>query len=242
MPSYYCVLSDDLLETWLNFKNGTISDKNTLEKLLKYIKYPFLAHFDTNSLLQISELSLKQAILSTYPSIRVTNLEELANHTLYKIILNNENQTNPPYFDINKNKFLENNYVILHKPNGNRQNTYDYLKLLLSEAKEIFIHDKYFSKSQNLNNSMYFIRNCLPQHKLNIFYTSSTFNQSIISRIKNFYSEWNIKLDRNNVSINNKSHDRYLRIDNKLEIILSSGFDGLFSNDNESALIIRELK
>lgn len=243
MSGYYCVLSDELLETWINFKKGIISDKNTLEKLLKFIKYPFLAHFDKNSLLQISEPSLKQAILSTYPSIGNINLEELATNTLYKIIFNNENENNPPYFDINNNKILENNYVILLKPNDNKQYIKDYLKILLLKANNIFIHDNYISNNFNICKT--FFEYCLPKHKLNIFYTNSTFKEkdhNILSQIKGIHLDWKLKKSINTFDINDKSHDRYLIIDNKLEIILSSGFDGLFSNDNESALIIRELK
>jgi hypothetical protein len=60
---------------------------------------------------------------------------------------------------------------------------------------------------------------------------------SKVSEIKKIYAGWKIKLDSRHTF--SKSHDRYLLIDNQIEIILSSGFQYLFAMDKDLTCLIR---
>ena len=57
------------------------------------------------------------------------------------------------------------------------------------------------------------------------------------SEIKRICKDWRIKLDRKRTFTD--FHDRYLLIDDKIEIMLSSGFDNLFSTDKDLTCLVR---
>jgi hypothetical protein len=64
------------------------------------------------------------------------------------------------------------------------------------------------------------------------------FSQTQITLFKNICKDWIIKEDRRNTYKN--YHDRYLLIDNQIEIILTSGFDYLFDENKEFTYIVRK--
>jgi hypothetical protein len=76
----------------------------------------------------------------------------------------------------------------------------------------------------------------LPKKPLKLTFISRNLQQIHLSEIKQIYSNWNMPPNNNSKD----SHDRYLIIDNKIEIILSSGFSYLFATDKDLTLLIRE--
>ena len=63
-------------------------------------------------------------------------------------------------------------------------------------------------------------------------------SETRIKLLKNICKDWIIKEDKRNTYKN--YHDRYLLIDDKIEIILTSGFDYLFDENKEFTYIVRK--
>lgn len=70
------------------------------------------------------------------------------------------------------------------------------------------------------------------------------FPQKLRSDLKNFCQEWTIK-ENHNGEINDNFdnlHDRYIVIDNQVQIILTSGIDYLMDKQKDFTYLIRKYK
>lgn len=93
--------------------------------------------------------------------------------------------------------------------------------------------------------------NVFPNKQLNIFYPQSIVTgrniQSQCSQIINIGGKssnknlWSFKVDNTHKNFTNL-HDRYLIIDNKIEIILTSGIDNLIDDSKDFTYIVRRHK
>jgi hypothetical protein len=81
------------------------------------------------------------------------------------------------------------------------------------------------------------ISQILPQKKLNLIYKEGQLSQTQISRLKKEGKNWKIQQDSKNTY--HDYHDRYLLIDNHIEMILTSGFDYLFDEKKDFTYIVR---
>lgn len=232
--NYHLVLSDELLKLYFDFKNSKDVNADLLTKLLRY-HAPFITSvkqlqkigYDADSAYMTQLLA--QELISD-------NLEELAEKTIYKIILNTENSTYP-YVNINGD-VLEKNFNLSFKSMEKREKAQDLIRALCSNSKNILIYDKYIK--DNWNNSKKFFELLLPKRKLTILYFDNQIKQEQKSELKKICGNWTIKKDTENRL--KSCHDRYLLIDNNIEILLSSGFDYLFDESKDFTCLIRDLK
>jgi hypothetical protein len=65
--------------------------------------------------------------------------------------------------------------------------------------------------------------------------------QYSIFELKNNYKDWKISEDKVNTDFRDL-HDMYLIIDNKIELILTSGFEYLFDNSKDLIYILKVKK
>lgn len=246
------VLSNKLLREYLLFrfkKEGY--DYDLVKKIINYLKGDFF----TNSK-QLKELSnenedIKKIILS--PQLRgeinsrrnaKLSLEELCNKSIYKIILTDkEDSKDYPYVNINSD-IIENNLCGLLHQNESRDKAIQHIKNLCSSAKSIFIFDKYFN---NNNSNIEIVNSILPKSKFTLKYIEQNRN----TNDNNFNTEnYNVINNNRNGSVAkeelpgsfNRFHDRYIIIDNKIEIILTSGFEYLSNSQKELTYIVREIE
>jgi len=236
MIDYSLVLSDELLSILFEFKNGKANKNHRLiERLLNYYHSPHLTNIDQLKRIKQFESidpTLLQSLLSAgYIS---QSLEELSKITRHKLILNTE-RFDYPYVNINDDK-IEKNFSLTFKIGENRDKAVQVIQALCSEAKLVLIFDAYFSKNQKETEN--FFHQILPKKKLTLAHDNKHLTKNYISVIKGIHPSWTIKPDRYNTFKN--SHDRYLIIDNKIEIILSSGFSYLFATDKDLTVVIRE--
>lgn len=74
----------------------------------------------------------------------------------------------------------------------------------------------------------------LPKKKLEIKFNTGTFSDMQTTKLKNACASWSL-----NDGKFTDSHDRYLIIDDKVEIILTSGFSYLKNETKEITYIVR---
>ncbi len=113
------------------------------------------------------------------------------------------------------------------------------IKAFCQDANTILIFDKYLSLKNNQERTIQFFKELMPCKKLTIFYDRDHLNQEIKTKIKKICKEWRLIEDTKSGLKN--SHDRYLIIDNQIEIILSSGFSNLFDIRSDISCLIRKI-
>ena len=111
---------------------------------------------------------------------------------------------------------------------------------MLESANYIVIYDKFISS--NFNSFEKFIKQCIPKKQLTL--ECFGLNQDQKTTIKQIHNSYTVKnYSANNISpYQNGFHDRYILIDQKVEIILTSGIDYLINNENDFTYIIRKLR
>lgn len=157
-------------------------------------------------------------------------LEELAGKTKYKVILSTD-KSDYPYININHDN-IENNFTGTFLRNESRDKAIKHIKALCNDAKNnIVVYDKYFNDKESNADTL---ADLLPKKKLEIIYQLNTFSQVQKDKLKNACPSWTLRDDNFQ-----DCHDRYLIIDNKVEIILTSGFWYLNNISKEITYIVR---
>jgi len=236
---YTIVLSDELLKAYYDFKKSKSVEQDIITKLFKYYISGHLTNCKQLETIGVEDEPLKQQ-LAPEGYIKQT-LEELGEKTIYKFILNTE-RDDYPYINIYSDK-IERNFTATYGKNESRQKTIEHIKALCKNAQYVFIYDKFLNE-----NIIREIAKILPRKRLNIIHTQIyndhtkqwelNLSQSQITLFKNICKDWIIKEDRKNTYKN--YHDRYLLIDNQIEIILTSGFDYLFDENKEFTYLVRK--
>ena len=235
---YTIVLSDELLKAYYYFKNSQPVKQDTIVNLFKYYISGHLTNYKQLKNIGIEDDSLEQQLVQD-GYINQT-LEELCEKTIYKFILNTE-RDDYPYININSDK-IERNFTATYGRNENRNKTIDHIKALCKNAKFIVIYDKYMKDAVVKG-----IAKILPRKKLKIIYKNGQLSDTQITILKNICKVWTkgcikskgwtMQEDTNHTYDN--YHDRYLLIDNQIEVILTSGFDYLFDENKDFTYIVR---
>lgn len=230
--SYSLVLSDELLSEYYKFTSNSNFDRNLIEKLFNYYKPTYITN--KAQLERINHTSDKNLVSSLIKSgLKNQTLEELASKTKYKIILSTD-RNDYPYVNINDDN-IEKNFTGTFLRNESRDKAIKHIKALCKEAEKfIIVYDKYFNEKDDNADTLI---NLLPKHKLEIIYQLNTFSQEQKDKLQKACPTWTLR-DENFQDC----HDRYLIIDNKVEIILTSGFWYLNNLSKEITYIVRLIK
>ncbi len=228
MSGYSLVLSDELLKIYFEFKQGKAGKPRIIECLLNYYHSSHLTNVEQLKRINEGEDLLPQLAAQGF---NAQTLEELVAQTKYKLILNTEN-SDYPYVNIYKDK-VEKNFSLTFRKGENRDKAIKLITALCVDAKCILIFDKYFCEQWNETQQLF--KEVIPKKRLTLLHDKHLTSKQ--SEIKGICKDWAIKLDRRNTFTG--FHDRYLLIDDKIEIMLSSGFDNLFSTDKDLTCLVR---
>ncbi|ORU94610.1 MAG: hypothetical protein A6F70_09390 [Cycloclasticus sp. symbiont of Bathymodiolus heckerae] len=221
------VLSDELLSVFFDFKQGKVDDPKLVEKFFSYY-----SSYLTNTA-QLQRIGRGEELLPQLSAQNLTtqSLEELAMQTRYKLILNTR-ESDYPYVNINKDK-VEKNFSLRFQIGERRDKAVQLISALCSDARFILIFDSYFCDRWNGTQKLF--QQIIPNKSLTLLHDDHLTRK--VSEIKKINANWTIKHDKKNTF--SHAHDRYLLIDDKIEIMLSSGFDNLFSTDKDLTCVIR---
>lgn len=225
------VVDDDLFKEYHKFKRGQDCDTRKIKLLLHYFQHELVPNVEQYERCGIYlEKNLKAQM--THAGLKRQSLEALAaERTLYKIILNTT-RDDFPYVNIMADKpRLECNLTASFMSDESRDFAISHLTALCSHAQEITIYDKYFSKDPN-NRTL--LAQILPKKAITLTYTDGL-SASDITWLKEQCSLWICKKDASITS----HHDRYLVVDNRIEIIISSGFDHICHTTADLTYLVR---
>ncbi|MDY5304502.1 MAG: hypothetical protein SPH02_06260 [Campylobacter sp.] len=219
-------LSDKLALEYLKFRNQCEFDLRCIEALLRYFKGEFIFTKE--------QLSYASKEIASFDMSRFLPL--LDKIPKFRLILCDDNDKFP-----NVNIFsdrIENNLSATFKKDDPRDKVIEHFKALFKDAKSIFIYDNYLYENHNLASLEKFIEECKIQ--CNIYLDRNTYNK--INTNKNLSPKIKkIAIDKAHNLNNKNTHDRYIMIDNNIEIILTSGIDYLFDTSKDFTYIIREI-
>lgn len=227
------VIDNDLFREYHKFQKGEKFDQKKIRQLLHYYKKSLISNikqYEDNGI----ELSPNLKSQMAHSGLRKQSLEELAeNCTLYKIILSSTKNTFPYVNIMDEKQRLENNYSASFDMAEPRELAIKHLASICLHAKKIVLYDKYFSsKETNID----LINKILPKKKLEII--CNDINENHIKLMQQNCSQWSFT---KNPRMTNR-HDRYLIVDDQLEIILTSGFDHLNDTSGDFTYIVRYIE
>ncbi|MCB5195709.1 hypothetical protein [Deefgea salmonis] len=226
------VLSDELLEVYYDFLNCKC-DPEKAKALLCYYSGSHLTNVS-----QLRRIGKEDAALhAQLAQAGYTNqtLTELAETTKYRMVLSTNDDTYPN-FNVN-NKIFRREFCFNYGVGEDRANLIRYIKELCMSANTIVAYDIYFfqSKNERLWKQLF---NLFPNRKMSIINCSSQMN-GITGKVKALCNSWTIKSDTKKTY--DGLHDRYLRIDDSVEVVFSSGFEYLFDKNKELSCIVKVL-
>ncbi|WP_321249320.1 hypothetical protein [Campylobacter sp.] len=226
MGAFVMRLSDKLALEYLKFRNQCEFDLRCIGALLRYFKGEFIFTKE--------QLSYASKEIASFDMSRFLPL--LDKIPKFRLILCDDNDKFP-----NVNIFsdrIENNLSATFKKDDPRDKAIEHFKALFKDAKSIFIYDNYLYENHNLASLEKFIEECKIQ--CNIYLDRNTYNK--IKTNKNLSPKIKkIAIDKAHNLNNKNTHDRYIMIDNNIEIILTSGIDYLFDTSKDFTYIIREI-
>lgn len=183
----------------------------------------------------------RQTALLNDPN-RKKSLEDLAKDTTYKIILTDDKDKKKyPYVNINDDEIdmVLGGFIMRGK---SRAKAIEHIKNLCADARSVVIYDNFFSgNSAKTKNNVKILTDILPKNrKLEVIYHKDPnnqphFSEECIKLIKSVAPNW-IILDR----ILPDHHDRYIIINETIQIILTSGFDHINNSNKEFSYIVRK--
>lgn len=230
---YGMVLDHNLFVEYWKFRRGEGYNRPLVNKILTYYHNEFLTNvgqFEHNGV-QIDN-RLKYDLLKN--GWNRQNLSELAALTTYKIILT-DGQTQFPYVNINEGRFTP-SMTTFYAGDVERQVAMDYLKNLCQSAKKsILLYDGYINVAHNLDGLLKYI---LPNKKIQFIFSHDKIDATHRATLQRTHD----KLMFKNIGGVPQHHDRYLIIDDTIEVVLTSGFEYLQNQKKEISLVIRPIK
>lgn len=238
---YSLVLSDSLFKQYHAFKKGDRKgyDRKTVERLLRYPVEDIL----TSTAQYISagvELSpeLATTLRKSQCGDSVT-LVQLAQRTLYRIILTDRDSEDIyPFYNINNPSQNINSAITAHFRRGEsrEKGLLHIADLCASARKKITVYDRYIGDRDDICDLLVRI---LPKRRLtiNVDRDNVAISGRIKEKLRNYCGSWTV----DELVYPCPHHDRYIVIDDRIEIQLTGGLDYLLSDLKGTSYIVRSI-
>lgn len=242
------VLDDAMLILFERFRAGAGVDDlacSTLFALMGKLKLPYKTNPDQIQRCRdkLPEVFLKEIAPSFFAGDAPNeSLEDMAMHTLYKIILTDK-EARLPFVNIFSERF-SNDFNIYLKKNEPRDELHEYIKSCLVGSNKIIITDRYLENA--LDRGYCNLEKMIPDDSIEIVCNEHiSENQKFPASAK--LRSYMLQYCRNKISSKSYNfdniHDRYITIEYpnyKYQIICSSGIEYLFCDQKEITCIFRK--
>lgn len=230
---YGMVLDHNLFVEYCKYQRNEAHDRSLINKIMTYYHNGFLTNVGqyAHNGVQI-ERSLRSSL--TRNGLTTQSLEELAVLTTYKIILTDK-QTRFPFVNIDERRFTP-AITTFYKGDEERAAAADYLKNLCKGAKKsILLYDKFIKSADNLADLLRYI---IPNKQIQLIVPFNKVDDDCRKAMKVTHD----KLSFVDLGAVPQHHDRYLIVDEGIEVVLTSGFEYLQNQRKEISLVIRPVK
>ena len=226
---YHC-LDDNLAKVYHDFKRGLEVDRKLLINFLRFYRPNHKTNLQQIQRIKLDDTSMLSQLANS-PD-RNKSLDELSKDTVFKYILSSK-KTAFPYRSIVDSNF-KTEVVYSFNKNETRNIFFNHFKALIAGAKVVVVSDYYLEKKHKELEEFY---NLFNKINCTLCLTFGHSNKSYTSKIKAINNKFKIVKDSR--SGYSTLHDRYILIDEKIELIITSGIDYLFDNSKECTIVIR---
>lgn len=236
------VLDDGLFLQWYNFKNAPEEGNYSRDKVYKILKYSgnnICSNFAQYKRLGLVGQCKNRALLVSLKKSPDSKKEliTLAKKTNYQVILTDDSEKSEfPYINIDDNQVEMVMGGFIAK-GMSREKAIKHLSSLCESARSVILYDKHFSDHKDINVET-LLRIISPHAKITLCYHQEAKNPHLSQECINFFRSENVNWDIKGMGLR-AHHDRYLIIDDEIEVIITSGFQYLGDTDKETAYIIR---
>lgn len=227
--SYHC-LDDDLAKVYHDFKRGNKVNGELLIKFLRFYRPNHKTNLQQMRRIKLDDTSMLSQLANS-PD-RNKSLDELSKDTVFKYILSSE-KTDFPYRSIDNNNF-KTEVIYSFNKNESRNTFFNHFKALVAGAKTVVVSDCYLEEKHKELENFYEL---FDKNKCTLCLTFGYSNKAYIGKIKKINNKFKIIEDSR--SEYSTLHDRYILIDEQIELIITSGIDYLFDNSKECTIVIR---
>jgi hypothetical protein len=231
-------LEENLIKEYMNFQANKKYDKDTIEKLFKYLQKFTIGKFQKESLGIQDEIVKSLAGKAMFNFKSCDSIDKLVSLTRLKVVLSKD-KVEYPYINI-FNDEIDIRFSATYKKNVPRDKAKKHIKKLIENVDTINIYDRYISSINKKGYNFWKEHNIkvldciLPRKKLNInIYCDKNSNQTLNNDLKTIYNDWNIQEYPWTYSM----HDRYI-VTEKIEI-LSSGFLNIDSTNKDFTYVVK---
>lgn len=229
---YGMVLDHSLFVEYQKYVRGEAFNRQLVNKILSYYHNDFLTNIGQYT---HNDIGIPQNLKASLVRNGLTNqsLADLAKLTTYKIVLT-EGRTVFPFVNIDEGRFTP-AITTFYEGDEERNEARDYLKNLCQGAKRsILLYDGYINVAHGLDGLLKYI---LPNTKIQFIFSFNKLDNVHREELKRTHPNLSFK-DLGGVA---KHHDRYLIIDDTIEVVLTSGFEYLQNQKKEISLVIRPI-
>ncbi len=244
--THQVVLDDALYKEYNAYKSSNLQNavpysQDKIARILKFSGGDILTNYAQYDRIVVQKDKNKQTALLK-DSNKNKTLEELAKDTAYKIILTDDkNKKKYPYVNIDDDEIdmVLGGFIMRGK---SRSKAIEHIKNLCTDARSVMVYDNFFSWTpEKTKNNVKILTDILPKNrKLEVIYhkdpkNGAHFSEECIKLINSEAPKWTI-LDRNLPD----HHDRYIIVNETIQIIITSGFDHINNSNKEISYIVRK--
>lgn len=237
MEKFSFALEDKLFKIYMNLQNEEFDDLQLTKLLLSYYVsgIPFIYNTSQAKRCGITLSSRKETSLRTN-KLTTQSLEDLSKLTMYKGILSTD-RDDFPYINISKGKIkptISGTYYSCES----RTNAISHIKAICDKAKKITILDGYLCS----DNALKLLEKILPSREITIILHNKEYKNYKPTVIQDKLNEidrdgkWTI--DFKDLLIHSH-HDRYINVDDEVEIIISGGLEYLENTIKDVTYVIK---
>ncbi|MEZ3558251.1 MAG: hypothetical protein K1V86_02165 [Duncaniella sp.] len=233
--NFNVALCDSLQLEYCKYKHGEEFDRYLINRILRYSEGAIITNVDQlkrigrEDVLKLQEKMLRSAGLKGQKDVA-----ELASRTAYSIVLSDSCNEYPYVNIIDPEEPVQPVIGGCFFRNQSRDKAVRHIASLCGRASEILIYDWHLSSPDGCERNMRLLASLLPDRNVQLVHHPDHLTEEAVSNLCNLRPKLMLRQEQLPTH-----HDRYIVIDGKMEIILTSGFYYLDSPVKEITYVVR---
>ena len=233
--NFNVALCDSLQSEYCKYKHGEEFDRYRINRILRYSEGAIITNVD-----QLKRIGRDDELKSQEKTLRSAGLKgqndvtELASRTAYNIVLSDSCNEYPYVNILDPDEPLQPVIGGCFFRNQPREKAVRHIAAMCSRASDILIYDQHLSSADSCERNMQLLASLLPDRKLELVHHPDHLTDEAVRYLCALRPKLTLRQEQLPTH-----HDRYIVIDGKMEIILTSGFYYLASPVKEITYIVR---
>lgn len=233
--NFNVALCDSLQSEYCKYKHGEEFDRYRINRILRYSEGAIITNVD-----QLKRIGRDDELKSQEKTLRSAGLKgqndvaELASRTAYNIVLSDSCNEYPYVNILDPEEPLQPVIGGCFFRNQPREKAVKHITALCSRASNILIYDPHLSSDDGCKRNIQLLASLLPDRKIELVHHPGHLTDEAVRNLCTLRPKLTLRQEQLPTH-----HDRYIVIEGKMEIILTSGFYYLASTAKEITYIVR---